>query len=106
MSSKRGGTRMEKPSPKNWFQDLVFEIPDSDGFRGAALVSREADSAVGTETHGVKDTIEMVKAWMLTSLLDFGHWQVLGQNLGSRLGFWGGGFGGEDRRRWTAMESR
>ncbi|PON85504.1 hypothetical protein TorRG33x02_186530 [Trema orientale] len=34
MSSNSGGTLMENPSPKNWNQDLVFTMPESEGFAG------------------------------------------------------------------------
>lgn len=104
-SSNCGGTRIEKPSPKNWNQDLVLEIPERIGF--------EAERAMGGDVR-VRDSERREKAAALRVKSRFeASKHRLEKDLGEMdLGFglgvgFCGGFGEEEeRRRGRAMEEQ
>lgn len=100
-SSNCGGTRIEKPSPKNWNHDLVLEIPERIGFKaeramGGDVRVRDSERREKAAALRVKSRFEASKQRLEEDLGEM--------DLGLGLGFWGGFGEEEERRRGRAME--
>lgn len=101
-SSNCGGTRIEKPSPKNRNQDLVFEIPQKIDFEDEVSAAEMAlGGGVSVRVRERRDNAAALRAKSRfeasKQILEEGLGEMdLGVGLG--LGFWGG-FGEEERRR-------
>lgn len=106
-STNSGGTRIENPSPKNWNQDFVLQIPSrvffcflgggGDASRVSAIALWPMEPArVRARVNGTVEMaslLEEQKQWK--PLIDF----KFKGDLGLGLGFWEGSFGGGERRR-------
>lgn len=93
MSSKEGGTRMAKPSPKNRNHVLVLQIPSRACFRGGGGGATSGEARDGELARvRVREDMEMAPVWMMASRLEKEE-GILG------LGFRGGGFREEEGRR-------